>query len=106
MFSELDLFEFYCLNEDCPDNGKKGKGNIRIKERYGPKNRVLLRCNTNTHCFSETRVTIFLGIENTDKKVIRTLAMIPVNGSIRGTARAIDFFQAWYDFVNRINHYD
>jgi hypothetical protein len=31
---ELDLSEFYCLNENCPDYGKKGKGNIRVKERY------------------------------------------------------------------------
>ena len=27
----LDLSEFCCLNEDCPDHGKKGKENIRIK---------------------------------------------------------------------------
>ena len=27
MDSELDLSEFCCLNEDCPDHGKKGKGN-------------------------------------------------------------------------------
>jgi hypothetical protein len=37
MDSELDLSEFCCLNEDCPDYGKKGKGNMRVKERYGPK---------------------------------------------------------------------
>jgi hypothetical protein len=28
---ELDLSEFYYLNEDCPDYGKKGKGNIESK---------------------------------------------------------------------------
>ena len=31
MDSELDLSEFCCLNEDCPDYGKKGKGNVRSK---------------------------------------------------------------------------
>ena len=45
---ELDLSEFCCLNKDCPDYGKKGNGNLRVKERYGPKNRALLRCNTCT----------------------------------------------------------
>ena len=50
---ELDLSDFYCLNKNCPDYGKKGKGNIRVKEIYGPKNWALLRCNTCTHCFSE-----------------------------------------------------
>ena len=43
---ELDLSEFCCLNKDCPDYGKKGKGNIRVKERYESKNRALLRCNS------------------------------------------------------------
>jgi len=37
MDSELDLSEFCCLNKDCPNYGKKGKGNIRVKERYGSK---------------------------------------------------------------------
>ncbi|MCL7412205.1 MAG: hypothetical protein M8353_01120 [ANME-2 cluster archaeon] len=37
---ELDLSEFCCLNKDCPDYGKKGKGNIRVKERYESKNRT------------------------------------------------------------------
>jgi len=32
MDSELDLSEFFCLNKDCPNYGKKGKGNIRVKE--------------------------------------------------------------------------
>jgi len=35
---ELDLSEFCCLNKDCPDYGKNGKENIRVKERYGSKN--------------------------------------------------------------------
>ena len=46
---ELYLSDFCCLNEDCLDYGKKDKENIRLKERYGPKNRMLLRCNTCTH---------------------------------------------------------
>jgi hypothetical protein len=88
MDSELDLSEFCCLNKDCPDYGKKGKGNIKLKERYGPKNRALLRCNTCTHCFSETRGTIFFGLKTPDDEILRTLAMIPEKGSIRGTGRA------------------
>ncbi len=28
---ELDLSDFYCLNKNCPDYGKKSKGNIRVK---------------------------------------------------------------------------
>ncbi|KAF5430081.1 hypothetical protein C5S42_00795, partial [Candidatus Methanomarinus sp.] len=36
---ELNLSDFYCLNKNCPDYGKKDKGNIRVKEIYEPKNR-------------------------------------------------------------------
>ena len=28
MDSELDLSEFCCLNEDCPDHGKNGKAHF------------------------------------------------------------------------------
>jgi hypothetical protein len=45
-----------------------------------------LRCNTCTLCFSETRGTIFFGLEIPDEE-FRTLAMIPEKGSICGTAR-------------------
>ncbi len=103
MDSELDLSEFSCLNEDCPDYGKKGKGNMRVKERYGSKNRALLRCNTCTHCFSETRCTIFFGLKTPDEEILRTLAMIPEKGSIRGTGRATghdkDTICRWLDIA-------
>ena len=65
---ELDLSEFCCLNEDCPDYGKNGKRNIKVKERLRPKNRALLRCNTCTCCFSKTRCTIFFGLKRLSKR--------------------------------------
>jgi len=85
---ELDLSEFCCLNKDCPDYGKNGKGNLRVKEKYGSKNRALLRGKTCTRCFSETRGTIFFGLKIPDEEILRTLAIIPEKGSIRGTSRA------------------
>lgn len=103
MDSELDLSEFCCLNEDCQDYGKKDKGNIRFKERYGKQNRVLLRCKTCNCCFSETRGTIFFGLETPDEEILRTLAMMPEKGSIRGTARASghdkDVITKWLDLA-------
>jgi len=32
---EVNVDEFFCPNEACPDYGKKGKGNIVLKEHYG-----------------------------------------------------------------------
>jgi len=43
MALELDLSEFYCLNENCPDYGKKGKGNIRVRVECTPKNGQLVK---------------------------------------------------------------
>ncbi len=88
MQSELDLSKFWCLNEDCPDYGKRKIGNIVLKERYGKKNRALLQCKTCKHCFSETRGTMFFGFNTPREEVLRTLVMIPVKGSIREAARA------------------
>jgi len=56
-----------------------------------------------THCFSENRGTIFLGLNTPDDEILRTLAIIPEKGmnyskSAMMHSRAIDFFQAWYDF--------
>jgi hypothetical protein len=51
-----------------------------------------LRCNTCTHYFSETRGTIFFGLETPDDEILRTLALVPEKGSIRGTAKTTSYF--------------
>jgi hypothetical protein len=38
--SDLDLSAFWCWHKGCPDYGKKGVGNIILKERYGKNNIV------------------------------------------------------------------
>ena len=62
MEANLDLSKFWCWQKDCPDYGKKGEGNIVLKERYGKDNRALLKCRTCGHCFSETHGTPFFGL--------------------------------------------
>ncbi len=88
MPTEIDLSKFWCWNKDCPDYGKKERGNIVLKERYGKQDRALLRCKTCNHCFSETRGTAFYHLNTPQDEVLRTLAMLPEKGGIRGTARA------------------
>ncbi len=88
MNSKIELSEFFCRNDECKDFGKQGKGNIVLKERYGKNNTALLKCTTCGHCFSETRGTVFFCLNTPREEVLRTLAMIPEKGSIRGTARA------------------
>jgi len=88
--SELNLDEFFCPNEACPDYGKRGKGNIRLKEYYGKKSTALLICKTCKKSFSENRGTPFFGLHTPKETVLRAMAVLVEKGSIRGTARAMD----------------
>ena len=66
----------------------KNQGNIVFKEIYGKNNHSLLKCKNCKRCFSETRGTACFGLETSEEEVLRTLALIPEKGSIRGVARA------------------
>jgi len=57
---EVNIDEFFCPNEACPDYGKKGNGNIVLKEHYGKQNTALLRCKTCKNLFSEDVPPTFL----------------------------------------------
>jgi len=81
--------KFFCPNEACPDYGKKGKGNIRLKEYYGKQNTAPLRCKTCKKTFSENRGTPFFGLHTPKETILRSMAMLVEKGSIRGTARAM-----------------
>ena len=87
MSENQDLSKFWCWNEKCSDYGKRVKGNIALHERYGEDKRRLLICKTCGKMFSETRGTIFFGLRTSQDEILRTLAMIPEKGSIRGVAR-------------------
>lgn len=87
MTSEIDIEKFWCWNKKCPNYGKKGKGNIFIKEWKGKNQRALLMCKTCKKCFSETHGTPFFGLKTDIDEVAKTLALIPERGGIRATAR-------------------
>lgn len=99
------MSEFWCWHEGCPDYGKKGAGNIVLKERYGKNNIALLRCKTCGHCFSENRGTPFFNLNTSMEEVLRVLALLPEKGSIRGVARATGHDKnaicRWLDLAGR-----
>ena len=88
MHSEIDISEFWCWNERCPDHGKKGRGNIRVRELRGKDKRALLLCKTCGCCFSETKGTPFFGLKTPIEEVVRALSMLPERGSIRSVGRS------------------
>lgn len=91
MKRKVDVENFWCWNKNCPDYGKTGKGNIVLKERYGKHNLMMLKCKTCKRTFSENRGTPFFGMKTPKDEIIRTLALIPEKGSIRGAARATGY---------------
>jgi transposase-like protein len=86
--TEINLANHWCCHEDCPDYGKRDIGNIVIKEYCGKNNRAMLKCRTCGHCFSETRGTIFFGLNTPEDEVLKALAQLVEKGGIRGVARA------------------
>jgi hypothetical protein len=105
MEANLDLSKFWCWQRDCSDNGKKGTGNIVLKERYGKDNRMLLKCRTCGHCFSEAHGTPFFGLNTSMDEVCRALEQIPEKGSIRGVGRSSDHDKGmicrWLDLAGK-----
>jgi transposase-like protein len=89
--AEINLSDYWCYHEGCPDYGKRDKGNIVLKERYGKNNRALLKCRTCGHCMSETHGTIFFGLQTSDEEVLKVLALLVEKGNIRGVARATGY---------------
>ena len=86
--NRMTAVDLWCWNKKCSDYRIKGKKNIVEKERIGKFNHMLYRCRTCEHCFSETRGTPFFGLQTPRQEILRTLAMIPEKGSLRGVARA------------------
>ncbi len=87
MRSNIDVSDFWCWNEGCSDYGKRGRGNIRVKEIMKKSQRTLLLCKTCGHCFSETRGTAFFGLKTPIDEVASALSLLPEKGSIRAVAR-------------------
>jgi hypothetical protein len=53
-----DLSRFCCLNEHCPDHGRRGAGNLTVCARYGKDGRRrMLYCRSCKARFSERKGT-------------------------------------------------
>lgn len=87
MHSDIDVSEFWCWNEGCPDYSKRDRGNIRVKEIMKKSQHTLLLCRTCGHCFSETRGTPFFKLKTSIDEVAHALSLLPEKGSIRAVAR-------------------
>ena len=77
---------FFCPNEQCPDYGKRGMGNIALYNRYGRDNRRLLKCKTCHFKFSERRNTFFFGLHTKESKIREVIMYLLEGMSFREAA--------------------
>lgn len=85
-----DLARFCCQNTDCPDYGKRGAGNLTVRDRYGPnKERRLFHCATCKARFSERKGTPLFGARLPEKEIVSILAHIVEGCGVRKTSRLV-----------------
>jgi len=77
---------FFCPNEECPDYGKRGMGNIVLYNRYGRESRRLLKCRTCSFKFSERRNTFFFGLHTKESKIKEVIMYLLDGKSFREAA--------------------
>jgi transposase-like protein len=82
-----DLSRFCCLNPDCADHGKRGAGNLTVRDRYGPHRRRLLYCRICKARFSERKGTPLFDCRLDESKAQAVLAHLSDGCGVRQTER-------------------
>ena len=85
-----DLARFCCQNTECSDYGKRGGGNLKVCDRYGPdKQRRMLLCATCKARFSERKGTPLFGARLPEREIVSVLAHIDEGCGVRKTSRLV-----------------
>jgi transposase-like protein len=84
-----DLSAFCCQNTACPDYGRRGRGNLTVPMRYGPRQRRLLRCKTCKARFSERKGTPLFDTRLPEDKVVAVLHHLAEGVGVRKTGRLV-----------------
>jgi len=84
-----DLSRFCCLNEACPDYGRRGAGNLTVPMRYGPQRRRLLRCRTCQARFSERKGTPLFDSRLSPERALAVLRHLADGCGVRQTGRLV-----------------
>ncbi len=85
-----DLSRFCCLNEQCPDHGRRGAGNLTVCARYGKdKQRRMLYCRTCKARFSERKGTPLFGSQLSEGQALAIFEHLAERNGVRATARLV-----------------
>jgi transposase-like protein len=85
-----DVSRFCCLNDRCPDHGKRGAGNLTVCARYGKdKQRRLLYCRSCKARFSERKGTPLFCSQLTEEQALSIFEHLADRTGVRATARLL-----------------
>jgi transposase-like protein len=85
-----DLKTFCCQNQECPDYGQRGLGNLRVCFRNGPhQERRVLACRTCQHRFSERKGTALYRCKLPEQKALSVLQHLQESCGVRQTSRLV-----------------
>ena len=85
-----DLSRFCCLNERCPDFGKRGVDNLTVCARYGKgKQRRMLYCRTCKARFSERKGTPLFGSQLSEDQALSIFEHLAERTGVRATGRLV-----------------
>jgi transposase-like protein len=82
-----DLSTFCCQDQECPDYGRRGHGNLTVCARYGPQQRRLLYCRSCKARFSERKGPPLFDSRLPADKVASVLQHIAEGCGVRQTSR-------------------
>jgi transposase-like protein len=85
-----DLSRFCCQNPQCREHGKRGSGNLYVRDRYGKdQSRRLLCCRVCGKRFSESKGTPLFGSKLPPEKCLSVLEHLAEGCGARQTARLV-----------------
>lgn len=85
-----DLSRFCCQNKDCPNYGKRGRGNLTVCGHFAKGKRLrLLYCRTCKYRFSERKGTPLFQARLSDEKIQAVAAHLVEGTGVRKTGRLV-----------------
>ena len=97
----LNLFEYFCPNEQCKEYGLKNQGNLVKSGTYlkGGERKQMLQCKICRHKFSETHNTVFANCHYSDQDIGQIITCVIEGNGVRATSRITGKSK---DGVNRV----
>src|SRR5512135_1368481 len=91
-----DLTRFCCQNEQCPDYGKRGLGNLTVCGRYGKHQHIrLLYCRSCKARSSERKGTALFGSQLSQDQAVSRFQHRADRSGVGATARPVGVSPTW-----------